>query len=108
MVEDELLVALGLEDMLAYFCHQVVATEGRLESALRAARTRSFDLAIIDVNLKGERSFAVADVLMERGIPYIITTGYEPKSLPQKYQSDRVLQKPYGENALQKHDCLRV
>ena len=54
IVEDELMIRMLLEDMLAELGYTVAAEAGRIEEALQAAKTADFDLAILDVNLDGE------------------------------------------------------
>jgi CheY-like chemotaxis protein len=100
VVEDEALVALGLEAMLADLGHAVVATAAGLDRALTAARDKAFDLGILDVNLRGRETYPVADVLSGRGIPFIFVTGYEPSRLRLPYRDGAVLQKPYRANDL--------
>ena len=101
VVEDEAMVALGLEDMLADLGHEVVARAAGLDQALAAARDAAFDLGILDVNVRGQETYAVADVLTGRGIPFIFSTGYEPSRLRQPYCDGPVLQKPYRDSDLQ-------
>jgi CheY-like chemotaxis protein len=102
VVEDEAMVALGLEDMLADLGHEVVARAAGLDKALTAARDLAFDLGILDVNIRGKETYAVADVLAGRGIPFIFSTGYDPSRLRQPYCDGPVLQKPYRESDLRK------
>ena len=94
------MVAIGLEGMLADLGHAVVATAAALDKALAAARNATFDLGILDVNLRGQETYAVADVLADRGIPYFFVTGYEPSRLRRPYCDGPVLQKPYREGDL--------
>ena len=102
VVEDEVLGAFGLEEMLTDLGHEVVASVAGLEKALAAAREKAFDLGILDVNLRGQETYAVADVLAGRGIPFIFSTGYEPSRLRQPYRNGNVLQKPYRQRDLGK------
>src|SRR5260221_5964824 len=76
VVEDEALIALMLEDLLAAFGCGVVGPLARLAAAQRAAQSRDFDCAILDVNINGEPVYPVAEILSERGIPFIFVTGY--------------------------------
>lgn len=95
-----MMVALGLEQMLEYLGHRVVASAAGLEQAQHSARRDSIDLAILDVNLKGKRSYPVAEILAERGIPFMFSTGYDAARLPSPYRDAVVLQKPFGLDAL--------
>ena len=56
IVEDEMLVAMNIEDMLTELGHEVVGIASRLEPALALAREGGFDAAMLDVNLAGDRS----------------------------------------------------
>lgn len=102
VVEDEAMVALGLEDMLASLGHVVVAMVAGLDRALAAAREEVVDLGILDVNLRGQETYVVADVLAGRGIPFIFATGYEPARLREPYRDGHVLQKPFRQSDLKK------
>lgn len=95
IVEDEGMVAMLLEDMLAELQHQVVATAGRIEQALKLVSEASFDFAILDVNLNGENTYALADALDARGIPFVFATGYGSTGLSPEWNSATVLQKPF-------------
>jgi len=95
IVEDEMLVAMNIEDMLLDLGHEVAGIASRLEPALALAREGEFDVAMLDVNLAGEQSFPVADMLLHRGIPFLFATGYGAKGIPDSYQMHPVLQKPF-------------
>lgn len=94
VVEDEPVLALALEDMLTDLDFDVVGPAFHLDTALKLARTASLDAAVLDINLAGERSYPVADVLKRRGIPYLFATGYG--ALRAAAHADSVLvAKPY-------------
>ncbi|BAQ43776.1 MULTISPECIES: response regulator [Methylobacterium] len=94
LVEDESLVAMMAEDMLLDLgCEVVVAM--RLEQALAQARTQPFDLAVLDVNLGEARSYPVADLLRQTGVPFLFATGYGRRGVDPAYQAAPVMQKPY-------------
>lgn len=94
LVEDESLVAMLAEDMLVDLgCEVVVAM--RLDKALAQARTGSFDMAVLDVNLGDARSYPIADLLFERRTPFLFATGYGRQGLEDAYKTVPVLQKPY-------------
>jgi CheY-like chemotaxis protein len=62
---------------------------------LSLAGEAQFDLAMLDVNLAGENSFPVAEILARRGIPFLFATGYGIKGIAEEYRSYPVLQKPF-------------
>lgn len=96
VVEDEVLVALNLEDMLVDLGFRVEASAMRIEQALDIIdRGCAADVAILDVNLAGKPVFPVAERLAKAGMPIIFATGYGRSGLPEQWQASQVLQKPY-------------
>jgi CheY-like chemotaxis protein len=97
LVEDEALVAMLLEDMLADNGCEVVATAPRLAEALAHVKDTDlkFDLAILDLNLAGENTFSVAQALKDRGTPFVFATGYGAGGLPPEWRDRPTLQKPF-------------
>ena len=93
-MEDEVIVAMTLEDMLADLGHAVVGPANRLDDALSLAATADFDAALLDVNLGGQRSDPVADLLRQRGIPFGFITGYGSGAIDQGGGPQPVLSKP--------------
>lgn len=98
VVEDEALVSMLLEDMLADHGCEVAATASQLRQAmdLVADGTLAFDAAILDVNLGGEPIFPLAEKLAERGAPFIFATGYGAGGLPESWRDRPTLQKPFS------------
>lgn len=95
VVEDEMMVAMLMEDMLADIGHQVVGVAQNLAVALQMAQERDFDIAILDINLAGERSFPVAQLLAERGVPFMFATGYGAMGLDDAFKDAFTLKKPF-------------
>jgi two-component SAPR family response regulator len=91
-----------LEDMLADLGYEIVGTASRLDEATGLARTANCDLAILDVNLNGHQSYPVADIFVERGIPFMFATGYGERGMPSAYQNRPTLQKPFQLDALER------
>lgn len=97
IVEDEILVALELRDMLTDLGYEIVGPCTRLREAEQVARAEIIDLALLDVNLgDGDTSEPVAEILRERGIPCVFTTAYEPKQINFIVSDELVLRKPIG------------
>jgi CheY-like chemotaxis protein len=101
IVEDEMLVAMNIEDMLLDLGHEVVGIASRLSAALELAQDATFDIAMLDVNLAGENSASVADLLSERSVPFLFATGYGLQGLEERYRGHVVLQKPFRAQELQ-------
>jgi CheY-like chemotaxis protein len=97
IVEDEMTIAMLIEDMLTDLGHEVAALAMRLPQALKLAATTPFlDFAILDVNLDGRMSFPVADILGARGVPFIFASGYGSAGLNENYRgSAAVVRKPF-------------
>jgi two-component SAPR family response regulator len=100
LVEDEAMIALHMEDMVADLGHEVAATAMRLPEALDLARRCDCDFAILDVNLAGVMSFPVADVLSHRGVPYVFATGYGSGGVEPPYNEHTIMRKPVGPGEL--------
>jgi CheY-like chemotaxis protein len=96
VVEDVYLVAEVICDQLQDCGCEVVGPVGQLNQALALARQETLDGAVLDVNLKGQPSFAVSDALRERMIPYVFLTGYDsPNMFPPEYRDAPRLGKPF-------------
>jgi PAS domain S-box-containing protein len=94
LVEDEPLVSMMLADMLAAFGHKVDGPYNRFSDAMLAAKCNNLQAGILDVNLGGEKTYAVADILTNRKIPFAFVTGYGPDTIVSEFSHAPVLQKP--------------
>lgn len=95
MVEDEMNLALMLEDILVDAGYRVLKA-ARLPQALALAESEAIDAAILDVNLAGVPVFPVATVLDRRGIPFMFASGYGRQGVAAEFKVIPVLQKPYS------------
>jgi DNA-binding response OmpR family regulator len=102
VVEDEAMIAMLVEDMVLDFGSEVVGPIARMEEALSLAGNAELDAAVLDINVSGAVIFPVADVLRERGIPFIFATGYGSTGLPFRFRDSPALQKPFGYETLAK------
>lgn len=102
VVEDEMLVCMMIETMLADFGCIVVGPAANLEQALRLASDAEIDVALLDLNLNGTKSTRVADALTARGVPFAFATGYGVDGLHDRYRSAPVVSKPFDEDELVK------
>jgi DNA-binding NtrC family response regulator len=94
IVEDEMLIALGLIDIVSALGASWVSVS-RVAKAVALIATESFDACILDMNLAGTPADDVADALSARDIPFIITTGYAVDGIAEKYRGLPRLPKPY-------------
>jgi CheY-like chemotaxis protein len=101
VVEDEIMIRMLLEGMLADLGHSVAAEAGDLGQAMELAKQGEFDLAVLDVNLNGNSVTPVVEILVERGVPFIFASGYGQRGLPAAYRAAPILQKPFQVDALE-------
>jgi CheY-like chemotaxis protein len=102
IVEDEVLVAMHVEDLVIAMGHEVVGPASRVDEALQLARERTIHFAILDVNLAGQPSTLVADALRERGIPFVFATGYGSEGAALANSKELTLRKPYASQELER------
>lgn len=101
VVEDEGIVAMLVEDMLAELGCEVVGSVATLQKAIEAATNESFDFAMLDVNLDGQPVFPVAKILKSRQLPFLFSTGYGRVGIPSIFQDREVLSKPFAKEVLE-------
>jgi CheY-like chemotaxis protein len=102
VVEDELMIRMLLEDMLAELGYTVAAEAARVEEALEATKKGDFDLAILDVDLNGQPIAPVAEALRARGTPFVFATGHGERGLPELYRDRPMLKKPFELDGLRR------
>jgi DNA-binding response OmpR family regulator len=100
IVEDEYFLADDLARALGEAGAEVVGPVGTLDEAEQIVRTETFDCAILDMNLRGDMAFPIADHLALEGIPFIITTGYNSASLPKRFANVPRVEKPFDPAAV--------
>ena len=93
IVEDEIVVALFLEDVLAEFGYEVAGVVSHLDDAM--SRAPDYDVALLDVQINGRNVFDFADMLASRDIPFVFATGYGERGIPERHRGRPVLQKPF-------------
>jgi len=100
IVEDEIIVALFLEDLLAEFGYEVAGVVCNLDRAM--AYAQDYDAAVLDVHLNGRDVFDFADALAARGTPFVFATGYGARGIPERHRARPVLQKPFQPDDLKR------
>ena len=100
VVEDEPMIRIMVTDMLEELGYRVVAEAGDVEEAAKRARSADFDLAILDVNVRGKLITPVAELIRARGRPIIFATGYGSEGLPEEFRDFPALSKPFQLDAL--------
>ena len=102
VVEDEMLVSMLVEDMLADFGCSVVGPAPDFDSALSLANSAEIDAALLDVNVAGRVIFPVADALKARGVPFAFASGYGAAGVEGDHRDAPVLQKPFRQIDLER------
>jgi ActR/RegA family two-component response regulator len=100
IVEDEYYLAQDLADALTHRGVDVLGPVGTVEEASEAVRRADFDFAVVDMNLRGDMAFPIADQLREAGIPFLIATGYNSASLPDRFADVPRVEKPSDSSVL--------
>ena len=100
LVEDEAVIAFAVEDMLGELGCAVVGPAFRLDEAIELARAEAIEVAILDVNLNDQRSYAVADELARRGVPFLFATGYAEAGVQWDGKEVPLLAKPYRQDQI--------
>jgi PAS domain S-box-containing protein len=96
LVEDEPLVALQIKNDLEMAGHHVTGLAASVDEALSSIDTADFDIALLDIRLGDSLSVAVAENLLERGIPFVFGSGFDDDSiLPPRLRKIPRLTKPY-------------
>ena len=94
IVEDEPIIALGVEDILIDAGFQIAGVAGKLEEALTLIEGGACDAAIVDANLAGVSSSPVAIALAALRLPFIVMSGYSPEQMQGVFPDAVFIQKP--------------
>ena len=96
VVEDDYLLAESLNDLLVEAGVYVLGPVGNVPEALSlVASGQTIDGALLDVNVRGQPVFPVADALLERGVPFSFCSGYDRYTLPPRFAHLSYCMKPY-------------
>lgn len=95
VVEDDMIILMAIEDMLADLgCTDVTAAPS-IAKALALIDAQSFDVAMLDANLGKETSEPIADALAARNIPFLFATGYRDLAFDGQHKARTILRKPF-------------
>ena len=95
VVEDDMLIAVLIEQTLQELGCVVVGPVGKLDAALGLAVSEALDAAILDVNIRGSMVYPVAKQLQIRGIPFALASGYGDWAMPEAFRNQPRLTKPF-------------
>jgi DNA-binding LytR/AlgR family response regulator len=96
LVEDEYIIADELALSLEQLGFEIVGPAGSVQEALDLVRRNGerLDGAVLDINLRGERAYPIADALSHLGVPFVFTTGYDTQVIPAPYATVPRCEKP--------------
>lgn len=94
LVEDDAIVGMMMRDILLEHGLFVVGPCCSLAETMSTLGATEIDCAVLDLNLAGESVHPAAELLLERGIPFLFVTGYGRESIDEKFSAVPVLQKP--------------
>ena len=95
IVEDEILIGMMIEDILTDLGCAIAGPCGSVASALDMIETGAPDVAVLDVNLAGEKVYPVAAALLRRHIPFMFLSGYGEDAIPAEHPDWPVCPKPF-------------
>ena len=95
VVDDEPLIAMMIQDWLSELQCETVGPAGSAKVALALIDGAELDGAILDVSLDGHDSFAVAEVLRQRAVPFAFATGHGSDRIEERFRDVPTLAKPY-------------
>lgn len=100
IVEDEFLLSMMMEDIVRGLGAEKVHTFADLGQARESALNEKIDCAILDVMLQGQMSFEIADILEDRGIPFVFSSGMRIDDMQERHRGRPFLSKPFGDSDL--------
>lgn len=96
ILEDESLISINMEDLLKELGAERVLSFTDHAQAASHAETEELDCAILDVIIGGRRSFAVADILEARGIPFVFSSGLSVAEIEDRHRHRPFISKPFS------------
>ena len=101
VIEDEPLISMIIEFSIDCLGHEMIGPIASLEEAMTAAAGDGYDCAVLDVNIVGGPSYAVAQTLGDKQRPFLLASGYADWSLPENLRNQPRLTKPYSGEQLE-------
>jgi DNA-binding NtrC family response regulator len=101
VIEDSPVVGPFTADLLSELGYEVVGPAPNMAIARKLIESGTFDAALVDVHIRGERVFPLCEALDERGVPFVLTSGYADWTMPHKWQDRPRLPKPYSINQVE-------
>lgn len=101
VLEDDPFLQLDVAETVGALGHEVVGPFSKEAQAIVALEEALPDAALLDFNLgNGYDSSRLADLLMERGVPFAFSTGHTRSHLPERFADIAIIEKPYRETEI--------
>ena len=101
VVEDDPLMFMAIEDILMNDGYVAVGPVSSVDAAIDAVQmTDLYDIALLDVNLGGEAIDPVAQLVQQRGVPFVFSTGYDCTAILNRWPTALAVQKPWWPETL--------
>lgn len=102
IVEDDYFGAQALVAMLQACGAETVGPIGWVPEAVAFVTTQSstFDTAVLDINMHGEKSYPIADALTAQGKRFVFATGYGSDAVEESYRHYPRCEKPFNMKTL--------
>ena len=95
VVEDEMIVAMLMEDLLRSLGVKEVYIATDVKSALKLLETRPVDCAVLDLWVRDGDTMAVADILVDKGIPFVFSSGSDAGAIAERHAARPLISKPF-------------
>jgi CheY-like chemotaxis protein len=102
VVEDEAIIGMLIEDVLNDMGCPNIDVFQSVQQALDYLRQNEPNYAILDINLRGEQSYPVADDLIAKKIPFVFMSGYGAQGVAKDYATAPTLPKPFQAEDLER------
>lgn len=102
VVEDSPVVGPFTADLLGELGCEVVGPAPNMAAVRELVEAGEFDAALLDIHIRGERVFPFCEMLAAKGIPFVFTSGYADRGMPEKWEDRPRLQKPYTLDQIEK------
>ena len=102
ILEDELLLQMQMQLLVEDLGFEVVGPHAAVAPAMADVTADKVDCALLDLNLRGETSLAVADALAAKSVPFALTSGSNASDLKPRFAGRMVFIKPVDENQVKK------
>ena len=100
IVEDEFFIAVDLKQILKQNGADPVKMSGSIEDAMLQIKADGFEFALLDINIRGDMTFVVADMFRRKEVPFAFVSGFDRTSIPARFAKFPNWGKPYNEREI--------